>query len=500
MTASDAGSPDAAPWQRLDPRTLLANLLPLLGAVVQQLWPVLLFGLARSGLRAERVADLGVLAVVFGLGLAHNALRLVTLRFRVGAGRLEVRSGLWRRQTRVVPLDRVQHVEVRQTLPQRLMGLAEVRVETFADADAELSLSALTVADARALADALAAGRRAAPPQVEADPPMVRADLRDLLVQGAASVRLGYVVVGTGVVLELLSSLEPDRARRVTTGLGVGATLAAAVGLFAAGWLAELVATAVRHHGFSLWRTGDALVAEEGLFTRRRVELPAGRVQRVRVVGPWIMRRLGRVYVELDAAVRRRGEPGAGRTLAVVPGLEVERVGEVVSVAMPGLPPDLLDGPMTPAHPRAAARALLQAGTLGALLTAAAVGALGLPGLAALAVAPASMYAAWRAARRQGWRVTPTHVAVRGGWLTQTLVVLDRRRLQTIAVRQGPLLRRWGLAVVTLSAAGVACSLPLMTWDDAWALASRLADSQRALRRRGEASPPRDPAVPAHLV
>ena len=52
------------------------------------------------------------------------------MRFRLGTETLRIESGVLIRQSRRIRLDRVQAVEVQQPLVARLLGMAELTIET----------------------------------------------------------------------------------------------------------------------------------------------------------------------------------------------------------------------------------------------------------------------------------------------------------------------------------------------------------------------------------
>lgn len=60
------------------------------------------------------------------------------------------RGALWR-LTRAVPLNRIQHVEVRQGFIERLFGLAHLTLYTAGSGGADLSIPGLRLADAEAM-------------------------------------------------------------------------------------------------------------------------------------------------------------------------------------------------------------------------------------------------------------------------------------------------------------------------------------------------------------
>jgi putative membrane protein len=284
-----------APWQTLHPLSLAVNLVPRAWATVRSVWPLLL-ALLYGRATGEGVFDLLLLFVFFGLAVGSTVVHFLTLRYRVADRRLEIRSGLVNRQVRVIAADRVQNLEMVRNVFHRASGLVELRIETASGTEVEGLLSALTVADAQALIDALQAARGEAAPAEPLPAEVVATNGPvELLWYGATGLRLGAVAVLVGFAYEawvLWDPLDPEDLDRdadpAFTGLFVVAALTGA-------WLFGLGTALVRHHGFRLSRVGSVLVAEQGLFTRRRGELrsaawswrPARRSARARPACRW---------------------------------------------------------------------------------------------------------------------------------------------------------------------------------------------------------------------
>src|SRR5688572_26546442 len=154
--------PAAGEARRLHPLTLAFSTFQVARAL---LWPALAggFGLSGGSFAVERFLPivLGVMAVpaiIAAIG------KYVFYRYRLTADELQLHSGMLSRRDRIIPLARVQNVEVRQGLAQRVFGVAELRVETAGSGtEAEAVLSVLGFAEAQAMrADLLARRRQAA--------------------------------------------------------------------------------------------------------------------------------------------------------------------------------------------------------------------------------------------------------------------------------------------------------------------------------------------------
>jgi putative membrane protein len=129
--------------RRLHPLTVVFATLAIARGMI---WPALVGGFGVGGGDFERMVPiaLGIFAIP---ALVGAVLKYVFYRWRLTGDELLLQSGVLNRQFRVIPLARVQNVEVRQNLLQRVAGVAELRVETAgAGREAEAHLSFLSLA------------------------------------------------------------------------------------------------------------------------------------------------------------------------------------------------------------------------------------------------------------------------------------------------------------------------------------------------------------------
>ena len=225
-----------------------------------------------------------VLALLVGLPLAF--LSWWRFRYRVAGGRLELHSGVLSRSVRTIPLDRVRGIRVTEPFLHRLLALVRVDVEAAAGGgeSAELSLPAVSRAQADELREALLAAGPSAEAQAAEAPPLYRATAGLLAVGGVTS--LSYLLAPAaivGVALNLADDLpggyieraaEAAAERFPTDAVGLALVGAAAVALVL---VAAAVGSLLVDWDFTLRDEGERLTATRGLLTRRVVHLDRDR-------------------------------------------------------------------------------------------------------------------------------------------------------------------------------------------------------------------------------
>ena len=325
---------------------------------------------------ARVIVPLLLAALVVGVPAAVLSWRRFS--YHVVRGRLELRSGVLSRSVRTVPVERVRGVDVSQPFLHRLLGLARVEVEAAAgdSKSAELSLPAVSLAEAERLRDVLlGAARLVEGEEPEEATPLYRATPGLLALAGITSMRyLLAPAAVVGVVVNLADDLPGGLVDRATdAALDRVPTDPAGIGALAVGGAAIVLLIAAAGSllvdwDFTLADHGERLTAVRGLLTRRVVSLDRDRVRGIDVRDTPARRPFQLVSVNAIAA-GLRGRTG-GTTLAPV--LHLPEAATLLRAVDPSAP-ELL-APLTP-HPTAArSRRLSRALALPAALLVMAVG------------------------------------------------------------------------------------------------------------------------------
>ena len=462
---------DEAAWRRLHPASLYINLLPQTYRTLRGLWPLLLLmffggqGSATSGI------DFTLLVVFFAISISRTVVHFLTLRYRLSAGKLEVRSGLLNRRSRVLDPYRIQNIELAQNPLHKLAGLVELRVETAGDASTDGMMSALKVEEAERLKGALERLARVRRRQqglatAESDPEdageeLLRIDAVELIAFGLSKRRVGTVALLFAAGMEILSLLDPYQTQQVASELSTARLVGAVLLAFAATWIFSAGQSLLRHFNFKMRLRGDRLITTEGLLTRRSVEIPREKVQLVRVDEPWLRRQMGYGTMLIETAALGMADGEVRQAEGVVPMVGHEALPGLTRQAAPVLATDPWSVPLEPAHPRALYRLIFGQLVRSAFLAGVLVWLLPWPwSLWALVLLPLALPLAWLDWRNQGWLVTPRVVIARRGYLTRRTWVIARSKIQSVHMGQSPIMRWHGIAGVRVSVAGSLVRLP----------------------------------------
>lgn len=469
---------------RLHPATLLFDTIRVGRAFIL---PAVVGGASAADDLSEALKWILLLLAVPALLIAVG--RYLTYRYRLdeAADELIIDSGILSRRHRVIPLGRIQNIEVQQSPLQRLFGVAELRVETArmsARGRAEAELAVLGHAEAVAMQRELRARRGRIDPAMEPPVPTVLARLSpgDLILAGATANEAGLIAAGLASLLQIMNDLPitipvprvdptelvPDPAAAAAIAIAVGALLVVTIG-----WLLSIGAKLIRYWGFRLERVGDELRTEYGLLSRHEGTVPLERVQSIRLEESVLRRLLGLASLRIETAGGVQDGDGArGGAEAFVPILRRSRAAELARAIFHDL--ELDDVRLAPVHPLARRRALFRYAwpIIGASVTLALF--LDIAWLGLLALLPGAYLYAGALYRSYGYGARPGYAVARAGVMSRVTWLVPDRKIQTVHARASPFQRRYGLATLLLDTASGGSRTEARIPDLAAATAGRL--------------------------
>jgi len=447
---------DVAPEpRRLHPATLIVRWLKIVPQVAAGVVAASI-GLAREGLGI--IILIAVAAALIGLLFAF----LLWWRFRytVRAREIVIESGLFHRQRRIIPYDRVQDIAIERRLLARLFGTARVRIETGGSAADEGNLDMIALADAQALRDHIRSHARdaeAAPvPAAGVEPVLFAMDIGRLLYSGLFNFSLIFLAA-IFAILQYLDDfrlvdweewLTPERADAAAGVFDLRTTLILIALVLGLGIVAGVVRTVARDFGFALTRAEAGFRRRRGLFTLTEVVIPIRRTQVALIESGPVARLLGWHKLSFQTL---GADPKEGGVQVAAP---FARLGELLPIlAEAGFP---APPPLVSFH-RIPRRALLRRAVPPLLLAAvAAAGAFlfdpraGIVAAVLLAIGVLALLR-WRKHR---YALDGRALFVAAGLLTRRLWVIPFEKAQTLHVSRGPLQRGLGLATLLVDTAG----------------------------------------------
>jgi putative membrane protein len=247
---------------------------------------------------------------------------LVT-RYRVEQGELRVDSGLLRRQSKRLRLDRLQSVDVLRPLVARMFGLAELRLTTGGSEHTSVKLRYLPSDTAQSLRAELL-GRAAG-----LGPGIAEAPERPLVVVTPGAL-IGSTLLDLISTRGLLLFAIPVLAALSAAGSKTKSSTAVGVGLVLFVPLLLVVGGDVWRRLNASWQftvadSPDGLRLRSGLLSTRAQTVPPGRIQALRVRQPLFWRPFGWATVHMNVAGVVGRSQSSSRVLLPVAPLHVAR-------------------------------------------------------------------------------------------------------------------------------------------------------------------------------
>ncbi|MEU1365983.1 PH domain-containing protein [Streptomyces sp. NPDC005803] len=468
---ADEAGPAAAPgWRRLERRTVLATGLVTAGVAAGAAVPTTLGLSGRFGFAAAVAWVLTGAALLIGASAGADYIRWRRTRYRVGADRVELHTGLLLVRKRSLARERIRSVDLTAHLLQRVLGLVTVRIGTgeHTGDDSALELDPVRRAEGERLRRALlardltgTAGSHREGELVTLDPRWIRYAPVSFVAPALGGAAAGAVLQvsdwfgAQGQVIEWVG----DRLRDLSLPsaivlLALAATLAGVVG--ALGLWVEM------WWNYRLEREpGGTLRIRRGLLTSRSVSIEERRLRGVDLVEPLGVRLLGAARIDaITTGLAKDDEEQHGGHHTLLPAVP-RPVADQAAAAVLRETVSPTGAPLT-AHPPAARGRRLRrayAAVLAPVLVLSLLGALLTPVLfwAALGCAavglPVGVLLARDAYRGLGHTLSGGYLVTRSGTLRRSTAALERAGVIGWTVRQSYFQRRAGVLHVTATTA-----------------------------------------------
>jgi putative membrane protein len=292
----DAGAAVGAGWHRLHPLSPLINAGRLLSGVAGIL--------ALSVVTAEDYkAYLYQVIVAVGL-VVTGFIRWLVTRWKLDGATLRIETGLLRRDSRQLPMTRIQAVDVVRPVLARVLGLAALRIRLAGAGAGGDRLAYLTVGEAAVLRAALLAGQHGRDPATPepAELPLITVPAGRVI--GATLLRAAPRFGALAVIAAVAAAAVP------VLFLASESTL----GLIALGLVTRTWQQVTGRYGFTVATSPDGIRIRRGLLSTVAETIPFRRVQAVRLVQPLLWRPFGwcRLVVDVAGVAGRDSGPKSG--------------------------------------------------------------------------------------------------------------------------------------------------------------------------------------------
>lgn len=406
---------------------------------------ILLF--VTSGGSESMVSLFGILSVVLIL-LIGGILSWLRFTYSIVDGELRIEQGVFVRKNIYLSKERIQVIDIKAGVVQRMFGLVEVEVKTAGSSSKEAKISAITREKAERLKTELRSG---AAKDIEVEEEQKKSDTyrisaKDLVITACTSGSFGIALSIVGTVFsqvdqvlseeQLINYLEAIIPVSVSTNMVVYVVIVVIV----ISWLLSFFGTFIKYFGFTLTVRDNELIIRQGLFEQRQLTVPFNRIQAIQVKEGLMRQPFGYASLILESAGYGDQQ---GNSTTLYPLIPKKGVGEFLQKLVPEYADSRLDvSPPSKAIRRYLSRMVL----LSLLVIIPAWWFLPYGEFAFFLLIPALLlgFIQYRDAKI-GVGGNEQTLTIRSRSLSKTTAIIQKRRIQRTSLNQNPFQKRLGL-------------------------------------------------------
>ncbi|MFN2373034.1 MAG: PH domain-containing protein [Cyclonatronaceae bacterium] len=406
----------------------------------------------------SQVINMSIALAFIAFLFIGGVVRWYRFTYRVEDDELRIEHGLLVRRKKYIPKERIQVIDVRSGIIQRMFGLVSLTVQTAGDNRSGAEINALTLEDANLLKELLNGDKKTAGGGEETGMEVLPPDEawvlqpRHLFIAAttAGSFGIALSVIGT-IFSQVQQSIDEEEMaeymeRFILSAGQFWVTIIA--GLVIAAWLLSFFGTLIRFYNFRLIKQHQGLVVKSGLFEQKTVSIPFHRIQAVRVVEGILRQPFGYATIYLESA--GYGDEAGNRSTIIAPLMKKRDVQDFIAQMLPEF--DVSTGAITP--PKRSRFRFIFRGVRPILLF------LVIPALIFLDLAwypllllPFGVWLGIRRYRDSAAGIFDQTVVIRSRSLALTTAILRKHRIQAADLIANPFQRRLDLASFTATVA-----------------------------------------------
>lgn len=300
-------------------------------SVVRLAWVLIILVIGSQSVSGA--TGLGVAVVLwFVVALGYQLVYYQRFDYELTDDTLDISSGVLSRRQREIPIRRVQNVDISRNVVHRLLGIAQINLETAGGSSTEAALRYVNVEEARRIQSEIGRLKRgdslAESQAREPERELFAITPKELFLLGVVGIDLRLLSF-VAVILPIFAPSLREQFGDPLLGLAVTAPLVAAAIVVVVALISGLLAV-TNYYGFRLSRSDDELHYERGLLQRFSGTIPLEKVQTLSVSENVIARRLGYASMAVETAGYAPGDSGSQSAIPLAKRERVFRLGSSV--------------------------------------------------------------------------------------------------------------------------------------------------------------------------
>ncbi|TKC10763.1 hypothetical protein FA048_11370 [Pedobacter polaris] len=283
-------------------RQSAAGIIIMAGYSIQQVVRALIIPFIVFAVKAERAhllyffAGAGVLVL---LTLIYSYFNYLKFTFFLDDKKQEfiINKGVFNKTLLTIPLEKIQQVNINQSLLQKIIGVYSLQIDTAGGADKEVSIKAINEASAYILKEHLLNGKKAeGTPSLDEELPKLNTEIPFLSISPATLLKVGLtsnygssvaLLIGFAYALfhntkEILRAFDTDNGQ-VEAAIEKGFTIASigflVIAVIFILLIINIIRTFVKYYDFKISKHKHSLLISTGLLTKKNTLLSPNKVQ-----------------------------------------------------------------------------------------------------------------------------------------------------------------------------------------------------------------------------
>jgi putative membrane protein len=335
----------------------------------EMLIPLVIVLFVGTGSESQAI-NMAIALIFIGFLFVLGTIRWLRFTYRVEDDELRIEHGLLVRKKKYIPKERIQVIDVRAGIIQRMFGLVSISVQTAGDNQSGAEINALTREDAARLQELLNGHR--SKPESPGDVPFSKdADtsagtgteagtgefvhagmrpgdrgeesetwsltVRHLIIAAttAGSFGIALSIIGT-IFSQVQQGIDEEEMAAYMERFIFSAGqfwVTIIFGLIVLAWLLSFFGTLIRFYNFRLIRNKQGLIVQSGLFEQKQVTIPYRRIQAIRIVEGILRQPFGYATIYLESA--GYGDEAGNRSTIIVPLIRKREIPDLVRKMLP---------------------------------------------------------------------------------------------------------------------------------------------------------------------
>ncbi|WP_251517376.1 PH domain-containing protein [Oceanobacillus luteolus] len=270
--------------------------------------------------------DLFIFFIFLGIFLVLNLIYAVLTWHRysyyVTDEALWIEYGIFKRTKRSIAKNRIQSIDLTESVLHRLFKLTSIQIETAAGggSKAEATLRAVTLEEGKRLTETLKESQEQELELLEEQAPiMKKITFQRLLLAGITSggvgLIIGFLVAGLVEIEELIPENIYDETLEWLLSASIFLLIIVVLMLMLAVYLISVIWVIIRYGNFTIKRSENELIITRGLLERKQLTIPFDRIQAVGIEENIIRQAFGYASVFVEIAGSKTGDQIADSTI-----------------------------------------------------------------------------------------------------------------------------------------------------------------------------------------